>query len=396
MAKVIKTELDYRSALEELEKLIDMDPAPSSPEADELEVLALLVEAYEKERVSIPLPDPVTAIEFRMEQQGLAPRDLVPFIGSRSKVSEVLSRKRPLTLSMVRALHEGLGIPAHVLIQNSQPDVGHGEVGDYDWSKYPIKEMLRRGWIDNTTDSVRHFFAHLPEPARHAVLCRKTEHIRSGRDMDAYALGAWTARIFSQANAIPNLPVYRKEAITRDVLNALVRESRNDSGPAAARDFLKERGIALIIEPHLPQTYLDGAAILIIRDRPVIGLTLRYDRLDNFWFTLMHELAHVILHSDEGEIEFIDDLDVGAGNDPREAEADAFAGEILVPEAEWKASVASRLRSPQAAEHLARRLGIHTAIVAGRMRHHWKAFRLLNNLVGHHEVRKHFDIDWKR
>ena len=124
-------------------------------------------------------------------------------------------------------------------------------------------------------------------------------------------------------------------------------------------------------------------------------MTLRHDRLDNFWFTLLHELAHVALHFDSDEGQFIDDLDVEAKNDPKEQEADKFAGETLIPTGVWKKSPASRLRSPEAATHLARELGIHPAIVAGRMRHHWKAFRLLNPLVGHREVRRQFpEISW--
>jgi HTH-type transcriptional regulator/antitoxin HigA len=166
-------------------------------------------------------------------------------------------------------------------------------------------------------------------------------------------------------------------------------------GPIEARKFLLEHGIPLIIEPHLPHTYLDGAAILLIKDRPMIGMTVRHDRLDNFWFTLLHELAHVALHLDSTERQFIDDLDVEAKNDPKEREADDFAGETLIPSVSWTKSPASKLRSPAAAAHLAQQLRIHPAVVAGRMRHHWKAFRLLNKLVGHHEVQKCFpEIRW--
>ncbi len=117
MAKIIKSESDYKAALAAIEKLIDLDPDVGTPEADRLELLTLLVKDYESKTIKMTLPDPIEAIKFRMEQQNLTPQDLVPFIGSRSKVSEVLSRKRLLTLSMIRALHSGLGIPAKVLLQ---------------------------------------------------------------------------------------------------------------------------------------------------------------------------------------------------------------------------------------------------------------------------------------
>jgi HTH-type transcriptional regulator/antitoxin HigA len=141
---------------------------------------------------------------------------------------------------------------------------------------------------------------------------------------------------------------------------------------------------------------LDGAAILLMKDRPIIGMTLRYDRLDNFWYTLVHELAHVALHFDSDKTQFIDDLDIDAKNDVKEREADELAREILVPSSAWTQSPASRQRSADAALHLAKRLNIHPAIVAGRMRHHWKAYRLLNNLVGHGNVRSFFtDVKWE-
>jgi HTH-type transcriptional regulator/antitoxin HigA len=114
--KIIKTAEAHHAALAELEKLMRKNPAPGSAAADRLELLALLVEDYEKKHFPIPSPDPVEAILFRMEQDGLTRADLVPFIGPKSKVSEVLGKKRPLSLSMIRKLHRGLGIPAEILL----------------------------------------------------------------------------------------------------------------------------------------------------------------------------------------------------------------------------------------------------------------------------------------
>ena len=118
--KIIKTEEEYKTALKRVEAL--MEAEPGSPQEEELEVLVLLVEKYEAEHYPIDLPDPVEAIRFRMEQEGLEPKDLIPYLGSQSKVSEVLNYKRPLSLSMIRSLQEGLGIPAEVLIQKPARD----------------------------------------------------------------------------------------------------------------------------------------------------------------------------------------------------------------------------------------------------------------------------------
>jgi HTH-type transcriptional regulator / antitoxin HigA len=113
-AKVIKTKAEYEAALGRIEKL--MDAAPNTPQGDELDLLSLLVQHYEEKAFPIDKPDPVAAIRFRMEQQGLAPKDLVPFLGSRSRVSEVLSGRRGLSLKMIRALVAGLRIPAELLL----------------------------------------------------------------------------------------------------------------------------------------------------------------------------------------------------------------------------------------------------------------------------------------
>jgi HTH-type transcriptional regulator / antitoxin HigA len=113
--KPIKSERDYQRALKDVEKL--MDAKPNTPDGDALDVLATLVEKWEEEHYPIEAPDPVAALEFVMEQRGLSRRDLERFIGSRARVAEILNHKRSLTLPMIRKLHDGLGIPAEVLIR---------------------------------------------------------------------------------------------------------------------------------------------------------------------------------------------------------------------------------------------------------------------------------------
>jgi len=115
--KPIQTEADYKAALKEVSKLMDSDPKLGTPEGDRLDVLATLVESYEAKHYPIDPPDPIEAIKFRMEQQGLTVKDLEPMIGRRNRVYEILNRKRPLTLPMIRRLHKGLGISAESLIR---------------------------------------------------------------------------------------------------------------------------------------------------------------------------------------------------------------------------------------------------------------------------------------
>ena len=116
--KAIRTEADYLAALREVSALIDLDPAADDPEGERLDVMGTLVQAYEAKHYPIDPPDPVEAIKFRMEQMALAPKDLVPMIGQINRVYEILNRKRPLTLQMIRRLHEKLGIPAESLIKD--------------------------------------------------------------------------------------------------------------------------------------------------------------------------------------------------------------------------------------------------------------------------------------
>ena len=112
--KPIRTQRDYKLALAEVERLFDAKPG--TPDGDRLDVLATLVEAYEQQHHPILPPDPVEAILYFMESRGLSRKDIEPFFGSRAKVSEVLNRRRPLSIEMIRRLHEGLGIPAEILI----------------------------------------------------------------------------------------------------------------------------------------------------------------------------------------------------------------------------------------------------------------------------------------
>jgi HTH-type transcriptional regulator/antitoxin HigA len=114
--KPIRTQADYEGALALVSPLFDREPEPGTAEGDRFDVLVTLIEAYEREHFPIDAPDPIEAIKFRMEQQGLTPADLQPMIGRLNRVYEVLNRKRPLTMPMVRRLHRQLGIPAESLI----------------------------------------------------------------------------------------------------------------------------------------------------------------------------------------------------------------------------------------------------------------------------------------
>lgn len=380
--KVIETPEEHDEALERLMALMDADPQPGSCEADQLDVLSVLIERYEEEQFPIDMPSPVDAIKFRMEQQDLKNKDLVPYIGSAPKVTEVLNGKRKLSLNMIRKLHEGLGIPAEVLIQD--PVQKTASEKDIDWTAFPLSEMRQREYFEDFEGSLQELKEYASEwvtqflsktpggfNLRPAML-RTTAHLRSNdKESDDYALWAWQARVLQKAQ-LNKLPCnYEAGTVTTEWMRDLARLSWSEQGPSLAVEYLNRSGIHLIIEPHLPKTYLDGAACISPDGNPVIALTLRYDRLDSFWFTLMHELSHLCLHFEASRNWFIDDLD-SASMSSVEEEADDLAEEALIPESAWPAAI----RSPEQVVQLANELRISQCIVAGRVRHELGDHRL--------------------
>lgn len=398
--KVIKTEEDYNEALKLIEKLMNIAPDPDSEDGEKLSLLATLIDDYESKTIPKSFPDPIDAILFRMEQQNLKPSDLIPYIGSRSKVSEVISRKRPLTLSMIRSLESGLGIPAKVLLKESDE---FRNANNISWNRFPLKEMEKRGYfgnklfkISNLKIAMEKFFLPVGTPVQFIGMLRKTNY-RSTRPMDKHALIVWSAAVVKKANKIKYPDIFKPSTINLAFMQELAKLSIKDDGPVLARELLKKHGIALIIEPHFPQTYLDGAAIMMDKKHPIIGLTIRYDRLDNFWFNLMHELAHVALHYDQNSNFFYDDLDSPDSSNNKEEEADKIAREALIPESKWENSPARLIPSLIAAESLAKELGLHTAIIAGKMRREGNKYVYLNTIINQAKVRKYFPEErWKK
>lgn len=398
--KVIKTKDDYAQAMARLTALMTLDPKAGSKEDNELELLALVIEDYERKIVPPATPDPVDAILFRMDQMKLGRKDLELYLGSVSKVSEVLSRKRPLSLSMIRRLHKGLGIPADVLIGTENSQVIIGEEPEMDYTKFPLKEMHERGCFgsfkgnaqrlkDYGEDLVLEFMHGLSPKQTAPAFLRAPLHQRGTRNADGYALLAWWLCVIKKARAHPAPREYKKGVITAKWLKDLARLSAFDDGPRLAREQLGMAGITLVVEPHFKGTYLDGAAMLD-EGRPVVAMTLRHDRLDNFWFVLMHELAHVAKHLDEANPLFTDNLDSHDEQDRKEREADDMASEALIPKNAWQKSAASTSHLPKDVVALAEKLGVHPAIVAGRVRHETKNYRILVKPLGHGQASRHF------
>lgn len=397
--RVIKTRQEYDAALARLSALMDESIAPNSDKESDLELLTLVIEAYERDKVEPIVSDPVEAILFRMDQQNLQKKDLVPYLGSLSKVSEVLARKRPLSVSMMRKLHKGLGIPAEALLSEPERhdiDLSTDLSGEY--QKFPIKEMRERGCFKGFTGSlkdakdraeelIRGFMHGIASDSLQLARLRAPLHQGGSRVMDAYALLIWQVAVLKKVRFHPPRNQYKAESLTDEWLRDLAKLSRFEKGPRLAREFLEDAGISFVIEPHFKKTYLDGAAMLD-EGRPVVALTLRHDRVDNFWFALMHELVHVQKHLRANHSFIADNLDDKTRSSEEEKEADRGALNALIPPDAWEAAAVRRSPIKANAQALADHLRIHPAIVAGRARYEANNWRLLPTIQA--TVSEHF------
>lgn len=402
--KVIKSDDQYRTMLHEAERLVSLDPELGSEEAERLELISVLIEDFEKKNFPFDTPDPIEAIEFRMAEQGLRQVDLAPLVGSRSRVSEILARKRPLTVQMIRSLSTGLGIPAEVLLseREQKPTREFDPDAALEWDKFPVKEMVKRGWIhidSGATASVRKaaevglkaFLAQIYETMPSPALFRRTFRGESLDDKSFYSTLAWTARVLTRAKDVSaNYVRFEPASLDESYFCELARLSSLSGGAQRAIEMLAEKGIAVIAEPRLPNTLLDGAAMLAESGVPVIGLTLRYDRADYFWFTLLHELAHVWKHLSSPEEAFVDRLE-GAGNETVvEKQANRIARDALIPRAIWSRSPARLNPSREAIQKLSTELRIHPAIVVGRLQRETERYDLFRDMLGQDTIRKQF------
>ncbi|HBC5019051.1 ImmA/IrrE family metallo-endopeptidase [Proteus mirabilis] len=391
--KVIRTETQHKEYLERIYSLLSMMPTLNSSENDELELLITLVESYENSKYPIEPPDPIDAITFRMHEKGLKQVDLVPYLGTKSRVSEILSRKRPLTVPMIKALSIGLGISTDTLV-GIYSEQAKKNTENVDWSKFPVKEMIGRGWISNSVDKIKKSTEDLVKDfinqtawSTGTVAFKRTLSGDAYSPSTKYALYAWVSRVVQRAREKkPSLGNFDPTTLSTNFLRDLAQLSWFETGPLLAIEFLEKHGIAVIIEPSLKGTRIDGAALKDVDGLPIIGLSLRYDRLDNFWFTLLHEVSHIWKHVHSSET-FLDDIDV-TSNDKRESEANRLAREAFIPRAVWKRSDAYSSPSKETIDNLSRELKINPAIIAGRIRRESGNYRLFNELIGQGEVSK--------
>jgi len=333
--KILKNNHDYEMALKHIAFLMD---APESAEInEEIELFTSLISFYEEKTFPVDLPDPINAILFVMEQRSLTRKDLIPILGSQGKVSEILNRKRPLSLSMIRKLHEALHIPAEILLKDSQRNQIPEKRFVYD--NFPVPAMFALGYFPNyhSISQVKEYFEEAMSTLFSQFDGKDTQPMYSRQSKESLnpdTLLAWQAHILRKIST-DEIDAFSLEALTSSFFEELLSFSMYSKGPLLVKDYLQSYGIHFVIEPHLPKTYIDGAAFKSHDGKPIVALSLRYDRVDNFWFTLLHELVHVIEHLYSGPDDrvFFDDTSSSSEEyeSQLEQEANQFAREYLIP-----------------------------------------------------------------
>ncbi len=253
-----------------------------------------------------------------------------------------------------------------------------------EWGNFPIKEMIRRKWIENI-GGISTFFNSYPMSTQ--ALHRKSYH--GTNRPNEYSLLAWQTKVLYKAQEKIKAQEVNEFVLSDRWVKELVSFSALPDAPIRAVDLLRKNGIVLVFERHLSKTYLDGAAMLTKEGIPVVGMTLRHDRLDNFWFVLLHELGHIFLHLFNGSSGvFFDDVEGGVDTNFKEQEADKFALDNLISEKNWLLCVSRFQATSEAVIADSKRLNVHPSIVAGRVRKEKNNYTLLNEFVGSGMVRK--------
>lgn len=410
--------LNERELREARAKISALDEALSSERALERmvaglppEVIAQVTQAIKSERLAIAAAvkayeeakdgadysalhgragtDPGLTLIVARIARGLSQRDLAWRLGLKEQQIQRYESDRYSSISLRNYSRIAilLGVSLRAEITDLKSLHGLDRVIE-DVSKSDIRKILKhgreRGWfpLDTDEETLRR------EIAENRITFGSPSLLRTGLNVKDHSedilLHAWRARVSARAKKIIESSKPRFGALDLSWLPALVRLSVRDDGPRLARDMLLEHGIVLIVEPQIPGLMIDGAAFLD-GDVPIVGMTIRKDTIDNFWFTLLHEIGHCILHYRTGLAGgFFDQSEAESGDD-QEREADSFASNILIAEERWRRSPARIARSPQVVEDFANELGIHPAIVFGRIRKERNNYAIFSQQVGGEE-----------
>lgn len=331
--------------------------------------------------------------------RGWSQKELARKLGLKEQAIQRYEAERYRSISLSNLLRVARALSV-VFSADTRDSEGHFWPPSFEESPQQVQKVLKHarehGWIQPTSSSddsdVNQLMRSITE---HVEVHGTPSLLRTGLNVvdhtEDWTLLSWKAQVSRRAKALIGNEKLQYRPLDVSWLMELVRLSKFEDGPRRAAKLLLQHGIVLVAERHIPGMSVDGAAFLV-DGIPVIGMTLRRDYLDSFWFTLMHEVAHVILHYRTGLASgFFDDAEA-PHIDEMEAEANAFASSLLVPEEVWSRSPARITKTAEPVERLAAQLGISPAIIFGRIRMERKNYALFSDKVGKGKVREQFFV----
>lgn len=421
---MITNEKQYKSTKASIEKLAGAFSALEAPASDLPEVLVKAQRAALRSQIAELEEDvrfyedlragkisefaadslhdlPDILIQARIAR-GMSQKDLGDFLGvAEQQIQRYESdRYRMASLDRLTEIADALNVR---IVERAQL-IGSPKLDTVDpsaWQAFPLAEMYKRGWFEDfsgTLHQARKAAGELIPAFLHGAhsqfvpMALHRKSVRASGQVHEAAIAAWEARVRTLADRNPPEQAFDRDRLTTDWVRGLVALSLDDHGPRIAVDYLHNAGISLVIERHLPGTLLDGAALATTDHHAIVAMTLRHDRLDNFWFTLLHEIGHLKLHIGLGEYAAIFDDNDSPAADQIERDADHFAQEALIPEANWNLAVSRFTRNERAVMTDAKRFGVAAAVIAGRVRRDANDYTLLRKMVGSGEVRRQFGL----
>lgn len=337
---------------------------------------------------------------------GWSQSDLAQRLGMKEQQVQRYEKERYASASLDRLIDVSrvLGVRLHGKLQREDSSkVAAIPIKKYlaeiDVSSFPFAEMVSKGWLDSRLKGVRdgehkraaiyRYFEDAGAKMMSPMLNKRTDKPIS--EKVRCSLLAWQAQVRLQGRReCSKIGAFR--GIEPSLLKTLVHFSTESEGPRLAIEALKDVGVCVVIVPHLQGSLLDGAAMLQDDGNPLIGLTLRDDRLDNFWFVLFHELGHVAKHRYSGLAEGFLDQELDEVEDKREIEANEFARNALISEEIWAQSFVRFSNDPSDVVEFANSLKVSPAIVAGRIRFERKDYKIFNGLLERGKLKQLFGV----
>lgn len=335
-------------------------------------------------------------VEARVAK-GLTQRELANLAGLQEQQIQKYEKEQYGSANIKRIAHIastiGAEISAKLSLNGDDPSLADMP-GGLNLADFPFAEMNSRGWFGQivdrkmpTTDKARvlqGFFSQAPREIAPALHRKTSGSVSAPRRA---ALLAWQARILTKARQRVGL-ARRFTTPSAEIISGIAKLSSDPAGIRKVVELLLEYGVIVVFESHLPKTKLDGAAMSLDGIYAVIGLTARLNRIDNFWFVLLHELGHIIRHWPRVIGEGIMDEEAGSsGSEMIEKEADEFAENAILPAIVWQGSTVRFAKAPEAIIKFASRHDLHPALIAGRIRRE-RDYTEFHNLLGSGEVKE--------